>query len=85
MAREVMLAGGMAGCVFNAAKEVALDFFIAGRIGFLGMSALVETTLARLAADSGFGKTATSLDDVLAMDQLARVVARGCASACAKQ
>ena len=84
LAREVMQAGGMAGAVFNAAKEVALDFFIAGKIGFLEMSVLVEATLTRLASDSGFGKTATSLDEVLAMDHLARTVARENAAAFAK-
>ena len=76
LAREVMQTGGMAGCVFNAAKEVALDQFIAGHIGFLQMARLVEATLARLSAESGLGKAATSLDDVLAMDHLARVSAR---------
>ena len=82
LAREVMRAGGMAGAVFNAAKEVVLDFFIAGKIGFLDMSVLVAATLA---ADSGFGKTATSLDDVRAMDHLARTVARDEACLRAKQ
>ncbi|MGV8987438.1 MAG: 1-deoxy-D-xylulose-5-phosphate reductoisomerase [Cypionkella sp.] len=85
LAREVMQAGGMAGAVFNAAKEVALDFFIADRIRFLEMAALVEATLGLLAADSGFGKTPSSLDDVLAMDHLARTIAREQASLRAKQ
>ena len=84
LAREVMQAGGMAGAVFNAAKEVALDFFIAGKIDFLEMSLLVEATLTRLASDSGFGKTATRLDEVLAMDHLARTVARENAATFAK-
>ena len=35
LAREVMAARGLAGAVFNAAKEVALDHFIAGGIGFM--------------------------------------------------
>ncbi len=76
LARDVMGAGGMAGAVFNAAKEVALDLFIAGQIGFLDMSALVEATLTQLSADSGFAKPVESLDDVLAMDHLARRCAR---------
>src|SRR6056297_984443 len=41
LAREVMASGGLAGAVFNAAKERALDHFIAGHIGFLDMSDLV--------------------------------------------
>jgi 1-deoxy-D-xylulose-5-phosphate reductoisomerase len=76
LARQVMETGGMAGCVFNAAKEVALDCFIAGNIGFLDMSGLVETTLARLSADNRLGKAATSLEDVLEMDEFARKTAR---------
>jgi 1-deoxy-D-xylulose-5-phosphate reductoisomerase len=76
LARQVMETGGMAGCVFNAAKEVALDCFIAGNIGFLDMSWLVEATLARVSADNRLGKAASSLEDVLEMDQFARTAAR---------
>ena len=35
---------GLAGAVFNAAKEVALDSFIDGKLGFMQMAAVVETT-----------------------------------------
>ncbi len=45
LARQVMAAGGHSGAVFNAAKERALDHFIAGHIGFTRMSALVARTL----------------------------------------
>jgi 1-deoxy-D-xylulose-5-phosphate reductoisomerase len=76
LAGQVMRMGGMAGCAFNAAKEVALDCFIAGNIGFLDMSALVEATLNRLSADNCLGKAATSLEEVLQMDQVARTVAQ---------
>jgi 1-deoxy-D-xylulose-5-phosphate reductoisomerase len=37
---EAMALGGLAGAVFNAAKEAALDAFLAGRIGFLDMAGL---------------------------------------------
>jgi 1-deoxy-D-xylulose-5-phosphate reductoisomerase len=73
LAREVMEVRGMAGTVFNAAKEIALDKFISGQIGFMDMAGLVETTLARLSAETSLANAATSLDDVLAMDQLARL------------
>lgn len=76
LAQEVMQAGGLAGAVFNAAKEVALDHFIAGQIGFMQMSHLVEATIGRLSADSKMGQVATSLDDVMAIDHLTRVAAR---------
>ena len=84
LAQEVMQAGGMAGAVFNAAKEVALDQFIAGKIGFMQMSDLVDSTLGRLFADPAVGQVATSLDDVLAIDHLARVMARDLAAGMTK-
>lgn len=76
LAREVMASGGLSGAAFNAAKEIALDLFIAGRLAFPGMAALVEESLTRLSADTGFHKAAGGLEDVLAMDHLARKAAR---------
>ena len=84
LAQEVMQAGGMAGAVFNAAKEVAPDQFIAGQIGFMQMAHLVNATLGRLSADPQLGKVASSLDDVLAIDHLARVTARELAAGLTK-
>ncbi|MBU2958559.1 1-deoxy-D-xylulose-5-phosphate reductoisomerase [Paracoccus sp. 1_MG-2023] len=76
LAREVMQAGGAAGAVFNAAKEQALDDFIAGRIGFTDMGPRVETTLATLSAQPGFGHAPDTLDTVLQWDRAARQEAR---------
>ena len=76
LAREVMAVRGLAGAAFNAAKEVALDLFIAGRIGFMDMAGLVEATLARISAETSLGKAASGLEDVIAMDNLARIRAR---------
>ena len=73
LAREVMAIRGLAGAAFNAAKEVALDGFLAGRIGFMDMARVVETALERLSADPGLGNDAMGLEDVLSMDHLARV------------
>jgi len=75
LAREVMEAGGMSGAVFNAAKEKALDGFIAGEIGFLRMSEVVEEVLARLSADTGLMRATFTLDNVRAADQMARQTA----------
>ena len=72
LAREVMAAGGLAGAVFNAAKEAALDAFIAGRLRFTEMAGLVERVLDRLAGEGGLGKAPASLDMVLDTDRLAR-------------
>jgi 1-deoxy-D-xylulose-5-phosphate reductoisomerase len=74
LAREVMEAGGLAGAVFNAAKERALDHFIAGRLRFTDMAAMVEGVLDRLAGDHVISSEVT-LDNVLAADQIARSTA----------
>ena len=75
LAREVMAARGLSGAAFNAAKEIALDHFIAGGIGFLDMAAVVEETLAQVSTDPTFGKLPETLEEVLAMDHLARTAA----------
>ncbi|MCZ0811005.1 MAG: 1-deoxy-D-xylulose-5-phosphate reductoisomerase [Pseudomonadota bacterium] len=75
LAREVMAERGLAGAVFNAAKERALDHFIAGRIGFLAMSEVVEEVLNRLLAEKGLTDAGISLDSVTHLDHLSRVCA----------
>lgn len=77
LAREVMQIGGLAGAAFNAAKEVALDHFIVGGIGFADMAGVVEDTLARLLRGNRLGIAPTTLEDVLGMDHLARQEAAG--------
>ncbi|OOY28568.1 1-deoxy-D-xylulose-5-phosphate reductoisomerase [Thioclava sp. L04-15] len=72
LAREVMETGGLSGTVFNAAKEIALDLFIAGRIGFLQMAALVEAVLEDMSKGQGLGIAAVDLDMVLDCDAEAR-------------
>ena len=65
--------GGLAGAVFNAAKERALDGFIAGEIGFLDMARVVEVTLDRMLAVGGLQNAAIDLDTILNTDAVARV------------
>lgn len=48
LAYDAGRAGGTAPCVLNAANEVAVHAFLQGRLSFLGISAVVEDTLARL-------------------------------------
>lgn len=72
LAREVMAAGGMAGAVFNAAKEQALDDFIAQRIGFAQMAPRVEATLSTLSGRAGFADAPADLETVLHWDRIAR-------------
>lgn len=81
LAQEVMAIRGLAGAAFNAAKEIALDRFLDGTIGFTQMAAVVEEALHALAKSGGLEKPAFSLDEVLAMDHLARIRA-GEAAAC---
>jgi len=74
LAREVLAAGGSAGTVLNAANEIAVEAFLAGRIGFLAIAGLVEATLA---ASTGLTTShRESVDDVLAIDAEARASAR---------
>ncbi len=84
LAREVMAERGLAGAAFNAAKEVALDWFIDGKLGFMDMSGVVEDTLARLLSDIRLGNAVQSLEDVLAMNHLATTRAAECAAHRAK-
>ncbi|QQA44541.1 1-deoxy-D-xylulose-5-phosphate reductoisomerase [Pelagovum pacificum] len=73
LARGVMEAGGLTGAIFNAAKEVALDAFIAGRIGFLDMAHAVEDTLTAMSSDASLQMDTFDLDMVLDTDQRSRV------------
>jgi 1-deoxy-D-xylulose-5-phosphate reductoisomerase len=74
VARRAMLTGGAAPTVLNAANEVAVREFVAHRLGFAGISALVEATLE--AADrAGITAEPGSVDDAVAIDQTARSAA----------
>lgn len=77
LAREVMERRGLAGAVFNAAKETALDGFIAGQINFTRMAQVVEEVLSMELALDGLIDAAMTLDNVAQADHLARKAARG--------
>ena len=70
LAREAIEAGAGAPATLNAANEVAVAAFLAGQIGFMDVTALVENTLSRYSASAP-----TSLDDVLNVDREARATA----------
>ncbi|KAF0675211.1 1-deoxy-D-xylulose-5-phosphate reductoisomerase [Profundibacterium mesophilum] len=72
LAREVMAAGGLSGAIFNAAKEAALDAFLARRIGFMQMAQIVERVLARMSGDVSLSGD-LDLDKVEQADHLARI------------
>ena len=70
-----MAAGGLMGAVFNAAKEVALDGFIDGRLRFTQMAEIVEEVLERRAEEAAQGRDDMTLELVAQADQLARKAA----------
>ncbi|MDO5369092.1 1-deoxy-D-xylulose-5-phosphate reductoisomerase [Paracoccus sp. (in: a-proteobacteria)] len=72
LARQVIAQGGAAGAVLNAAKEQALDDFIAGRIRFTDMAGAVAHALDLAAGRAGFGNSPDSLQTVLEWDAQAR-------------
>lgn len=76
IARDVMARGGLAGAVFNAAKETALDGFIEGHLKFTQMSDVVEQTLEQMDARGGHIDATMTLDNVLQTDHLARKAAK---------
>ena len=70
-----MAAGGLMGAVFNAAKEVALDGFIDGRLRFTQMAEIVEEVLERRAEEAAQGRDDMTLELVAQADHLARKAA----------
>lgn len=79
LARAALKEGGGAPTVLNAANEVAVGGFLAGRIGFLDITSVVETTLSRVPR----GAVAT-LADTVALDSAARVEAEAVVAALAR-
>jgi len=67
LAREALRAGGTLPIVLNAANEVAVAAFLAGRIGFLDITKLVEAVMVAHA-----GEKLSDIDHVFATDDLAR-------------
>ena len=76
LARQAMETGGAATTVLNAADEIAVAEFIAGRIPLLGIPALVAETLSA-AAGRGLLKEPDTIEAALAVDHESRDLARG--------
>ena len=70
LARQALQSGGAAPTILNAANEVAVQSFLDRRIGFLGITDVVERTLSKVPA-----RALTSLDAVVAVDREARAAA----------
>jgi 1-deoxy-D-xylulose-5-phosphate reductoisomerase len=71
LAREAAHAGGAAPAVLNAANEIAVAAFLAGKLAFTRIAAEVESVLTRYAPPAP-----ASLADVIAVDAEARARAR---------
>jgi 1-deoxy-D-xylulose-5-phosphate reductoisomerase len=67
LAREAGEKGGTYPCAFNAANEIAVAAFLAGRVGFLEIAALVADALERVD-----GAAARDLDELGEADRRAR-------------
>jgi 1-deoxy-D-xylulose-5-phosphate reductoisomerase len=67
LARRAGDDGGTSPCVFNAANEVAVAAFLAGRLPFVGIAEVVAETL-----DAVDGGAARDLEDLIAVDDAAR-------------
>ena len=76
LAYDVLELGGVAGAVYNASKEVALDAFLARQIGFLNMAEVVERTLQRLFARACELNKDQNLDNILHADHMGRKIGR---------
>jgi 1-deoxy-D-xylulose-5-phosphate reductoisomerase len=74
LGRRVLETGGAAPTILNAANEVAVAAFIAGRVGFGGIAEVVEATL-----EGAERRNATAepqdIDEALAVDHMARSLA----------
>src|SRR6516162_5525953 len=74
IAEQALAAGGAAPTVLNAANEVAVHEFVSGRLGFCGIPALVEATLAA-APRRGTTDEPGSVEEALHIDHIARGLA----------
>ena len=77
LARQALAAGGAAPAILNAANEVSVHSFLAGRIAFLDIARVVEETLSRVTT-----RGVTTLADVIAIDAEARAFASEATQRC---
>ncbi len=70
IAREAVARGGTASCAFSAANEEIANAFLAGNVGFLRISEIVEQTAREVPL------LEATLENILAVDEQARQYAR---------
>jgi 1-deoxy-D-xylulose-5-phosphate reductoisomerase len=71
LAKEALRHGGPLPCALNAADEIAVAAFLAGKLSFPGIAAVIESVLERMPR-VGFA----TIDDVLTADAEARRLAQ---------
>lgn len=74
LAQAALAEGGAAPTVLNAANEIAVEAFLAGGLGFMGIAGLVEETLAAAAA-RGLSQEPDSIEAALGVDHVSRELA----------
>jgi 1-deoxy-D-xylulose-5-phosphate reductoisomerase len=67
LAREALAQGGLMPCAMNAADEVAVEAFLGGRLGFLGIPRVIEDVLGQTPA-----ARPASLEEVFECDRESR-------------
>ena len=70
LAGEAARAGGTAPCVLNAANEIAVHAFLAGRLRFLQIPLVIEQTLSQLP-----GEPVRAFESLYEADRQARLAA----------
>jgi len=71
LAYEAQTVGGSATCTLNAADEIAVGAFLAGRVSFPGIAEIVEETLEKVP-----NRTPRSVEEVLEIDRASRKTAQ---------
>jgi len=71
LAYQCQETGGSATCTLNAADEIAVEAFLARRIGFPQIAEIVDETLSRIP-----NRQPASVGDILAVDEESRAKAR---------
>ena len=77
LAYEALRLGGPCGCLLNAADEVAVEAFLAGRIAYLDIRRVVEQTL-----EWGADRPVAGIEEVMECDRAARTFACGLVAGC---
>jgi 1-deoxy-D-xylulose-5-phosphate reductoisomerase len=71
LAYQAQTTGGSAACTLNAADEIAVEAFLAGRVSYPGIAEVVEHTLSEVPVSEP-----RSIEEVLEIDEKSRSVAR---------